>query len=960
MTTKCPKCNTDNPDTKHFCGDCGTQLGHPKDIHQVTKTFETHSPQFSPGTSLAGRYEIIKELGRGGMGEVYLAEDTNLKRQVAIKVLPQPFALDQERLARFEREARVLASLNHPNIATIYGLERSDGRQLLVMELVEGETLAELLKKGPLPVEEALDVCRQIAEGLESAHDNGIIHRDLKPANIKITPDRKIKILDFGLAKAYQEEPGAIDLSKSPTLTDQMTQPGAILGTAAYMSPEQARSRPVDRRADIWAFGCVLYECLTGEMAIQGETFSDTLAHILKGDLDWSKLPSTTPSTIKILLRRCLQKDSHKRLHDIADVRIELDEAITLPAEEVPVARRLSFGWIITVGASMLLVGVLIGFILWKSSRSTPTPSPVASVIKVEPEHSLHGDRQKELFDLPTQTTMTISKDGSFMVYDAIKDDDPKALPQLFLRRIDKLNVEPIPGTELGVSPFLSPDERWIGFLAHDLKLGKARLKKVPIEGGVPQDLCAVPGFGACWTDNDMIILSFRPSSGLFSISAAGGTPEVLTEPNREIGEYSHRLPFPLPHGKGVLFTIMRSQYDIEPQVAILENASRNWRVLLEDAAHAKYVPTGHIVFLRKGNLMAVAFDLDTLKVIGQPVRIVPDVMHMLNANNHYYNTGTGQYSISDSGSLVYATGGIIPDPQNQLVWVDKNGVEEPIGSFKGPIITPRLSPDGRKIVYSTAGTKRDIWIYDIERDSPSRLVADGNSRRPLWTPDGKRILFTWESLIPPPYIYLQPADGSAEREQLITYHSKLWPGSVSPDGELLAFTGIKDRDWDILIYSFRDKNITPFLETDYFEGFPEFSPDGRWLAYVSEKSGEYEVYVRSSAGTGGVWKISHQGGTAPIWARNGKQIFYRNDDKAQVWVVDIQTESDFYAGPPRLLFEKPGYHSSNPIREYDLSLDGKRFLMVKNEVRESRPVTEMILIQNWFEELKRRVPTEK
>ena len=340
MSHKCPNCNTDNPDTQSYCGVCGTKLGTPEDIPFHKKTLETPFPQFSPGTSLAGRYEIIKELGKGGMGEVYLAEDTNLKRQVAIKVLPKAFAFDDERLARFEREARVLASLNHPNIATIHGLENEDGQQLLVMELVEGETLAERIEKGPLSLEETLDVSRQIAEGLESAHEKGVIHRDLKPGNIKLTPEGAIKILDFGLAKAYQEEPEAVDLSKSPTLTDRMTQPGVILGTAAYMSPEQARSRPVDKRTDIWAFGCVLYECLTGKMAFPGETFSDTLAHILKGEPDWSKLPLSTPTSIKALLRRCLQKELKSRLRYIGDARIEMDEAESPPIDAPFSARR--------------------------------------------------------------------------------------------------------------------------------------------------------------------------------------------------------------------------------------------------------------------------------------------------------------------------------------------------------------------------------------------------------------------------------------------------------------------------------------------------------------------------------------------------------------------------------------------------------------------------------------------
>ncbi|MGD2246428.1 MAG: protein kinase [Candidatus Aminicenantes bacterium] len=951
MTIECPQCRSDNPDTSSYCADCGTPLVPSKDIPAPTKTLEKPFPQFVPGTSLSGRYEIIRELGKGGMGEVYLAEDTNLKRQVAVKVLPQPFALDKERLARFEREARLLASLNHPNIATIHGLEKSDGQQFLVMELIKGDTLAERLKKGPLPVEGALEICRQIAEGLESAHEKGVVHRDLKPGNIKITPEGMVKILDFGLAKAFHEESEEVDLSRSPTLTDQMTQPGVILGTAAYMSPEQTKGKAVGKQADIWAFGCILYECLTARRAFSGDTVSESVAAILKGEPEREALPADLTPSVRTLLRRCLQKDPHMRLHDIADVRIELDEAITLPAEEVAVAKRLSMGWILSTGAAALLVGVLLGFILWKLPRSVPSPAPVASVIKVEPGHSLHGFRFPLTLDRPSRTAMAISRDGRFVVYDAVKDDaGPKAKSQLFIRRLDLLKAEPIPGTEGGISPFLSPDERWIGFLTID------KLKKVPIEGGVAQDLCDVPAFGVCWDDNNMIIFSRGNSTGLSRVSAAGGEPEELTKTDPEIGEFSHRLPFALPQGKGVLFTIMRSYYDLEPRVAILENETREWRILLEDASDARYVPTGHIVFLRKGDLMAVAFDLDKLVVFGEPVRIVTDVIHMLNVTESVLNSGAGQFCISDSGSLVYATGGIIPDKIRSLVWVDQNGVEEPIGSLTGFIVGPRLSPDGRKIVYYTMGTENKIWIYDIERDIPKGLVSDGISSNPRWTPDGRKIIFGWASLNPPNNIYWRPADGSAEKEQLTTDQNRKRLGSMSPDGEFLAFVGIQN-DFDILIYSFRDGSIRPFLATDHNETYPEFSPDGRWLAYVSDESGRDEVYVRSFTAPGGEKRISHRGGRAPLWARSGKQIFYRSE--FQVWAVDLRTEPEFSPSSPRLLFEKR-YGGTTPVRGYDISLDGQRFLMVKPGERVSQPVTEMILIQNWFEKLKRLVPTGK
>jgi serine/threonine-protein kinase len=460
---KCPKCSEDNPDTQSFCGDCGTQLGLPKDIPEVTKTIKTPFPQFAPGTSLANRYEIIGEIGKGGMGEVYLAEDTNLKRKVAIKVLPQPFALDKEMLARFEREARLLASLSHPNIATIHGLERSDGQPFLVMELVEGETLAERIKKGPLPVEEALEVCRQIAEGLEAAHERGIIHRDLKPANVKVTPEGKVKILDFGLAKAFEsavsgEAPG-VDLSKSPTITVESSHSGVILGTAAYMSPEQARGKPLDKKTDIWSFGCVLFEATTGRETFKGDTISDTIAAILKSEPDWNTIPETTPLKLRDLLLRCLQKDPHNRLHDIADARIEIEDVLSgSPAEVVPTVRPThkwrNLFWIIS---GLFLI---VSFVLFWKTLSSPRTIPGQVhhlMIRLSERAPL---APSGIFPLGIgRTTLTLSPDGS---------GDNK----------------PILGTEGAHSPAFSPDGRWIAYNSDESGRWEVYIRPYPGPGG--------------------------------------------------------------------------------------------------------------------------------------------------------------------------------------------------------------------------------------------------------------------------------------------------------------------------------------------------------------------------------------------------------------------------------------------------------------------------------------------
>jgi Tol biopolymer transport system component len=905
-----------------------------------------------------GYYRIVEKLGAGGMGVVYRADDSHLGRQVAIKVLPDAFTGDPERLARFEREAKLLASLNHPNIAAIYGLEEADGKRFLVLELVEGETLAEGLSRGPLPIEAALGVCRQIAEGVEAAHEKGIIHRDLKPGNVKITPEGKVKILDFGLAKAYQREGSVPDLSKSPTLTDEMTRPGVILGTVAYMSPEQATGKPVDRRTDVWAFGCVMFECLTGRQAFQGDTVTEILAAILRGEPDWQALPAATSWKVKDLLHRCLRKDPKERLHDIADARIEIGESIGQPLETVTVARRFSVGWLAAGAAMLLLAGVLIEFLVRRATQPAPSFPVVRSVIKLESGHWLDGMRTEWALQRPFRTAVAMSKDGHFIVYSAITENPgPQAKPQLYLRRTDQSEAKPMAGTEGGINPFLSPDDRWVGFWAG------GKLMKVSIDGGVAVTLCDVLWpFGTSWGPENSIIFAPGPGSGLFRVSAEGGELESLTTPERTHEEYGHRLPHCLPDGKGVLFTIMREAFDLQPRIALLDLKTRKWRVLMGDAADGRYVPTGHLVFLRQGTLMVVPFDLERHEVTGQPVPAIANVMQALNVSASVYNTAAGQFSISDSGWLVYAEGGILPDRQNSLVWVDHKGGAEPIASFKAPFFAPRLSPDGQRIAYTTLGREQPLWVYDLNRGTASRLTDEGRTSFVTWTPDGKRVVFDW-SKTGAPNLYWQPADGSSAMERLMTSDYWQFPGSWSPDGTTLAFV-----EWpqlnigDVLLLDLRSRRITPFLNSRADERYPEFSPDGRWMAYASDESGRWEVYVRPFPGPGGKWLISQEGGMAPLWARDGKQLFYKSGPwgHEKVWVVDVRTDGGFSASKPRLLFNAPGLGSGNPIRTWDLSLDGQRFLMVKIEEAKSTPVTEMVLVMNWFEELKRLAPTNR
>ncbi len=767
-----------------------------------------------------------------------------------------------------------------------------------------------------------------------------------------ITPEGKAKILDFGLAKAYTGETTGIDIANSPTITAQMTGPGIILGTAAYMSPEQTRGRSVDKRADIWAFGCILYECLTGERAFRGETVSDTLAHILKGEPDWELLPKDMPVSVRNVLQRCLQKDPKLRIHDVADAWLEIEAPVAYPSEASTAPRRFLILWQAAGAALMLLAGLIIGRMLLWNYHPAPSPSIVTSTIKVEPGHWLDGMRRAIEMERPSRTAMAISGDGKFLVYSAIEENPgAQAKPWLYLRRMDRSEAKPIPGTEGGINPFLSPDSRWVGFWAD------GKLKKMPVEGGVPSSLCdASLLFGADWGRDNSIVFSDGVSSGLLRISAEGGKPEILTKPDQKREESSHRLPSWLPNGKAVLFTLMKYRFDLHPSIALLRLDTREWHVLLQDGADARYVPTGHLVFLRQGTLMAVRFDLSKLEVIGQPVALVENVMQAFSGHD-YYNTGAGQFGTSDTGSLIYAAGGIVPDPKNSFVWVDRRGIEQPVTGLQASFRGPRLSPDGQRIAYEWGGGK--VWVYDLGTGTNSPLMTgEGEAMFPIWSPDGKRLLFAWEKSLRT-NLYEEPYDESSPMERLTTSQYEQFAGSWSSDGKTVALVQwLPDWNLDIALLDVALGRVTPFLNSQFTEAFPEFSPDGRWIAYTSNESERNEVYVRAFPGPGMKHLVSNEGGIEPLWSRNGKQLFYRRQD--QVWAVDVQTDGGFATTKPRLLFEKPGYRSTNPIRSYDLSFDGMRFLMVKMDQRKPTPVTEIILVQNWFVELKRLAPTGK
>ncbi|MCH8267802.1 MAG: protein kinase, partial [Acidobacteria bacterium] len=878
--------------------------------------------------------------------EVYRASDSKLRREVAIKVLPEAFAKDPERLARFRQEARLLASLNHPNIATIHGLEESAGIHYLVLELVEGDTLAErITRAGPVPMQDALNICSQVTEALEAAHKKGVIHRDLKPANIKVTPEGRVKVLDFGLAKAlWSEESSIQDLSQLPTLTGVRTQEGRILGTPAYMSPEQVRGKVVDKQADTWAFGCVVYELLTGKGAFHAETLSDTLARVLEREPDWEMLPPSTPGQVRHLLRRCLQKDANRRLRDIGHARIEIEEAVTAPAAELASAvaiparpdwRRASL-WGLAA-----LVAVIAAVALWSLWR---TPSSVQRAI-ARFDINLSSNEVLALSDLPA---VTISPDGTRVVYVVGRADQDST--QLYLREIGQLEAYPIPGAK-GSGPFFSPDGRWIGYFDH----GAGKLKKVSVAGGAPLIICDIPKFnsrGASWGPHDTIVFAPSTSSGLFRVSADGGTPQSLTTPDFENGEKTHRFPEILPDGKAVLFTIGSSDIDSydDARIAVVSLETGEVEILLEGGSNPHYTSTGHLVFGRAGSLMAVSFDLTRLEVSGSPVPILKGVV-----TSHVF--GVAQFSFSTNGSLVYVPGS--PETYyTSLVWANRRGVTQPVqGLAPRSFRTVHLSPDGRRLAVQVGGANDDVWVYDVDRELFSRFTSEWENVTPIWTPDGKRITYgmTTPAVM---RVLWKDADGSGEAETLLESEKKLFlPTGWSPDGEVLALEQVDPNTGrDIWLLSLDgERSPHALLQTKFDEYRATFSPDGRWITYISNQSGRNEVYVLSYPGPRRTVQISTEGGDFPRWNPNGQELFYRQGDT--IMVVTVQMEPEFRASKPQALFDAPFVADEILAPSYDITPDGQRFVMVQASEQGSA-ATQINVVLNWFEELKRLVPT--
>jgi serine/threonine-protein kinase len=871
-----------------------------------------------PGTRL-GPYEITAAIGAGGMGEVYSARDSRLHRLVAIKTLPPAFSADANRLARFQREAQALAALSHPNIAAIYGLEESGGTTALVMELIDGPTLAERIAAGPIPVADALAIARQIGAALEAAHEKGIVHRDLKPANIKLTAEGQVKVLDFGLAKAMDKEASSgAPPANSPTLTLESTTAGMIMGTAAYMSPEQARGKPVDKRADIWAFGVVFLEMLTGRSPFEGETVSDTLAGVLRADIDLKTLPANTPPAIRRLIEHCLQKDPKRRLRDIGDAWIEIDSPVdtAVPVAAVPPAKTSRMPWI-ACGAAVLVAIAAIAWALMHKPAVSPQPVVRWSYA---PDRILVG--------------LSLSHDGSRLVYMEVAQT-----PTLAMRMMDQLEPKPIPDT-FGAFPTFSPDGQWIAFLT---PVRPYQLKKMPVSGGTAITLCDYPGTGRgiAWGDDGNIVMD--GPKGLMRVSSSGGTPEAITTIDPAKHETAHGWPFVMPGSQAILFTISRGS---SSDAAAVDLRTHAIHVLAKSASVPHYAASGHLIYRRTETLFAAPFNASRLEVTGPEAPVVEHVAGI--------NTDGGDYTISDGGLLVYMSGGGAGEGgPTVLNWADRKGALEPVSEPK-QWGTGRLSPDMSHVANGIlAGDNEDIWTYDLVRRTPLRLTFEGKNSNPIWSPDGRWITFAGVRK-GKTALYRVAADASGKPELLLETEANAVPNSWSPDGKTLVFTQPGPDNlthlWSVTVPGGKSARLH---ESDAAELNGEVSPDGHWLAYESSESGNNEIYLQPFPGSGAKARISTHGGSVPRWSHNGKEIFFWNyNNDRQLFVVDLQPGTVFRAGLPQALFK------ARAGTTWDVAADGKRFLV--ETPASAGNGRRMEVVVNWFDELNRRVPVKK
>jgi serine/threonine-protein kinase len=896
------------------------------------------------GTQL-GSYEITALLGKGGMGEVYRARDLKLKREVAIKILPEEFSGEADRVGRFQREAEVLASLNHPNIAAIYDFQHADDTRFIVLELVEGETLADRVAASPIPIEDTLHIAKQICEALEAAHERGVIHRDLKPANVKITADGKVKVLDFGLAKALEAAPMQMTSNSATALSLAATNAGMILGTAGYMSPEQARGHEADPRSDIFSLGCLLYEMLTGRQTFPGETATDVIASVIAREADFSLLPSNVHPKVKEVILRCLAKNRKERWHAVADIRFELESIRKDPhgiqlldarhVERQPLWRR-----IIPVGVTALvlvLVGVAATLAILGSRPETLSVVTRFPVLLPEGQH----------FSNMGRPVLAISPDGTNLVYIADR--------QFYLRTMGNVNPRPIQGVDQNAqTPFFSPDGRWLGFWSRDNKI-----KKVAITGGAAVTICDTDDpLGASWGADDEIYIG-QGAKGIARVSANGGKLEtvVAVKPN----ELAHG-PQLLPGGDHILFTLASEagadRWD-KAQIVIQSLKTGERKTIVQGGSDARYVPTGYIVYALNSTVLGVPFDLKKLVVSAGPVPVVENVQRSSSGN-----TGAAHFVFSSNGSLVYISGELRAG--NSLALLDRFGSQKPriLDIPPGPYFPPRISPDGRQLAfYSSDGGNGAIWIYDLKGGSPMRrLTFEGNNSRPMWTLDGQNIIFM-SARESQSGLYKQRADGSSPPELLVIAEpgQGFQPEAITRNGEIVMSTGGSGTRRSLLLLMPGDKKPRPMIANG---SNSSLSPDGKWLAYGSNESGQWQGFVQSFPPSGTKYQLPTDGNGSPLWSPDGKQLFYPRDQSlsSPLLAVDIRTQPKFIFGKTTTLSFEAMVTNVNGPRPYDITPDGKYFVALlpasKSESGKSTP-DQVNVTLNWFSELQQHVPVK-
>ena len=870
------------------------------------------------GTEL-GRYRVLEKLGEGGMGEVYAARDNSLNRDVAIKVLPALFASDPERLARFSREAHTLAQLNHPHIAHVYGFEDAGGVKALVMELVDGRTLAEMMAQpAGIPMADALDIARQIADALEAAHELGIVHRDLKPANVKVRPDGTVKVLDFGLAKAMSADSGltaGAALQDLATVTSPaVTQVGVILGTAAYMAPEQARGKAVDRRADIWAFGCLLFEMLTGRRPFEGETVTDVLSAIVSREPDWNAPPPSTPAPVVHLLRRCLQKDPRKRLRDIGEARLTLEMPETPPpAATHPVA---SAGhWPVGWTASAVLSAVTIVTLSWAymSWRGQSAPSTSAAVVT---RFGIEAPDPTASLTLVFRPSVAVSANGHAIAFVA----ETGGLERVYVRRRADAAVSVAPGSDHGTSPALSPDGNSIAFFS------SGQIRTAPL-GGEPTAIAPAPDArGISWTDDGMLVFAADSVTGLTMMSAAGGKSRHLTA--RLPGERTHRWPQALPGGKAVLFTVGTAdspdRYDAANIDAVI-TATGERRVVLAGSAMARYCGDGHLLFTKGAALYSIGFDPERLKTSGEPVQVAPAVARDA-------STGAAHFDCAADGTLAYVPATSLSELR-QLFWVKEDGRMEPLKLPPGAYQEAQVSPDGKHaVLLNGSSLNGDVWLLDLSTGTFRRLTFNSTNTAPIWSADGAAVYYTSFDLSKNISMLLKkPVDGSRDAVTLGTHIGRAYVDWVAADetAAILDTVDTATERGDVVRLTFGPTPSSQVLTASPRNDFAgALSPNGRWLAYQSDDTGRQEVFVLEPGGSGGRWQVTTDGGQEPRWSADGRQLFYRSSNR--LMAVPLNGGNTFAYGRPKPLFDGIYNSGIESGRSYDVDPTGGRFLLVR------------------------------